>query len=265
MLNRSETAIIIRAGRIGSLIRKHRAWTADEDEFLRSNVDKMTRYQMAAALDRQSVGYRILKLGLQDPRNYISDEERESIRQLNSQGLNDTEIGRRLGRHRALISNVRARLGIATNCDRIEQLKAARANRLNGDSLRNEEVRQFARESGWPEDLPLVCIEILNLLATIGPMNSKQLAEHLDIKPTKYGRRHNGQSRIIAVISFATKSKNGYRSNGAIAYLKNRDLIFEIGKMKRQETGRRGGAGHHAVYVLTAQAVRMQEKRHAAS
>ncbi len=125
--------------------------------------------------------------GLRKCRRY-SPRMRERVRQLNAEGLADSQIARRL-RIDCVKSvwKMRTSLGLPRNdatlrkIHRRAYLKQMRVlGHPNLGAMRLELVRRFCRDKGWPEDLGLRHVQILELLGSVsGPLPRVEIARRI--------------------------------------------------------------------------------------
>lgn len=119
----------------------------------------------------------------------------EKLRRLHAKGLLDREIGEKLGRSFGRIATHRRRLGLPAN--RFTEKNRKRIRRgLRGrlaDQCRKSgvshlhEIRERSRQAyavanGWPDDLPIRCVLILNVLLERGPQTIEQICEAMGVR-----------------------------------------------------------------------------------
>lgn len=108
--------------------------------------------------------------------------------------------------------------------------------------LRVKKFREFAAESGWPTDLPVRCVMILNLLAGHGvPMHRRQICEGIGL--TWHGSRR----------SMKCKGEHG----SYLAILVARDLVVRLGRV----IVTRGKGKSVYLYTLGPEALRILQER----
>lgn len=143
-------------------------------------------------------------------RSHFGDAVRERVRELVAAGLTDVAVARRLadelGPDAPKRFNVRylraVVMGLPPNVDAAREAlreSARRALGTKGDRFvfgerRREQNRAAARgyavESGWPADLPVRCVQVLNALARHGPMTPRQIAAAI-------GRHWRGERTFV--------------------------------------------------------------------
>lgn len=175
-------------------------WTNEEEEFVRAHWGTHTARDLATQLGRstKAVRQKGVKMRLRKiirwPKEVVS-----VVREMHAQGLTDTQIARArpdlfapgdVGR--AQVTFLRHnRLQLPANrsparqrCGYERQLVSCGVRSFA--ELRSQAYRRYARESGWPEDLPLRAVQVLNVLATRGvPMTRRELAEAISPRPLR--------------------------------------------------------------------------------
>ncbi|MGD0040328.1 MAG: hypothetical protein ABSE84_07935 [Isosphaeraceae bacterium] len=169
-----------------------RKWTPAEDRKLRKQYRTTATIVLARRLGRtlRSTYQRALVLGVSTRWHKVTAAEIRTIRRMAKAGYCNRCIGRATGHERHCIARWRNRLDLpklpggsvdscqtckaAVRAKTAEQLKKAGLPSLA--YLRIETHRRFARQSGWPEDLRLRAVQILNALWEHGPMTRRQIA-----------------------------------------------------------------------------------------
>jgi hypothetical protein len=178
----------------------------------------------------------------------------ERVRALHAKGLNDAQIGERMGLTRDKVHHIRyARLKLPMNVEAVKQAgRRAVAKQLatlgikSGGELRQWAYRKYARENGWPEDLRPRAVQILNLLAVRGPMSRPELVEALGLR---WKAENCGRNNL------ASNDPEG----SYLAHLRARGLVLYIRRSRK--TGQRGLGRLHGLYMLTAKAVAILERK----
>jgi hypothetical protein len=108
-----------------------------------------------------------------------------TFRRLHAAGWSDAEIAQRLGVDRHAVCDLRHQLGMPSNAysarrrrrvARQTRMQLRRAGLRSLAELRIKAHREFARRSGWPEDLRFRAVQILNALWERGPMTRMEIA-----------------------------------------------------------------------------------------
>jgi hypothetical protein len=180
-------------------------WNVDGDNYLRKHYGQVPAKQIAACLGVTvvSVFRRADRLGLTTKMDRgLVAWRKQKIRELNAQGWSDSEIAATVGITRREICNHRKRMGLASNRnnERYRQRVAAKTReqcaKAGVDSLaeiRAREFRKLAAGLGWPEDLQVRSVQILETLYARGPMTRRQLAKAIDIRWPNVHRAFNSK------------------------------------------------------------------------
>lgn len=177
-----------------------------------------------------------------------TDKRHQQLRRLHKQGLTDREIAEQLSITHDVAKSMRRRQGLALNRDvegrkKCYQTQKQRLGFQNLNELRARAYRQFALESGWPEDLGLRETAVLNLLAASGVPMSRQ-AIVLGLGYQKCDKR-----------SLMTRKPGG----SVLAYLARRGLVS---RLPRAHTVRGRGRGHSGdLYCLGQAALEILQRR----
>lgn len=206
-----------------------RRWTEAERETLRCSYATVAASELAMRLDRSvsSVYQEALKLGLQKVQHVKTGLAfRAELRRLHALGFSDAEAAGELGCERHTVGDWRRRLGLCSNA-RSERVRAkvrattarqvAEAGVASLGEIRALAFRQFAAESGWPEDLRPRAVQILDLLAIRGPMTRREIAEAIGM-PWKGSRK-----------SLTSNDAEG----SYLAHLMARGLVVSLGRVVR--------------------------------
>lgn len=160
----------------------------------------------------------------------------DKLRALHAKGLLDREIGEKLGRSFGRVATHRRRLGLPAN--RFTEKNRKRIRKSLKDRLviqcrkagvsHLHEIRERVRKSyavanGWPDDLPIRCVLILNVLLERGPQTIEQLCEAM-------GVRYRG-SRFGNKIMSARGQ--------CLAILEQRGMVVGLGRSRRSTRTRR--------------------------
>lgn len=118
----------------------------------------------------------------------------DQIRARLAEGWSDAEIGKELGFCRRVISYRRKALGLPASGnnerrrakvrEKTRQQLAARGL-TSPAQLRIEAFKKFAREKGWPEDLPPRAVQILELLHAQGVATFEHIAKSIGMNTTR--------------------------------------------------------------------------------
>lgn len=175
-------------------------WTDEERRLMREHYGRKSAPEVAAMLGRpvSQVHGTAERMGLGRRRRLVTDADREVIRRMHAEGCADPEIARTLGWKREIVGVHRRAMGLAHNAygERQRQAVAIKtAEQIQSAGVRNlAEVRalawsRFAIESGWPADLRIRHVQILNLMAAAGvPLSRREIAEGIGarwVMPTR--------------------------------------------------------------------------------
>lgn len=256
---RSSVAIKKRANDLG--LDKRVLWTDEEKELVRRLHATHTARQIAAALglpdtfeSRKAVNAlrSRMRAGPAPLPAKVAPwpaEVIERLTALHAEGLLDWQIAARMAdvfhagdRGRLQATMLRKRLGLPRNDDAVHRARQAAGlksmTRYGGGEMKAQAYRAFARENGWPEDLRVREVQILNALAAEGPMTAADLHARIGMPAPK---RYKGRP-----IYLPGNGKGGtYTAN-----LIERGLIVHLSRRPR--------AG---LYMLSEAAARMVEER----
>lgn len=253
-----------RATRLGVTTGTCRPWTPVERAQVVSLYPTHTTKQIGVLLDRSAKAVEQEVKSLRDsgeqfgekvpvkcPR--VSPHLKDRVRDLASAGLTDAAIAREMGGEvpgtgdpRRWVTYVRTALGLPSNkaaiLDARRRAVKTQYERLgvsNTGQLRTLAYRKFARENGWPEDLRPRAVQILNVLAEVGPQTRDELARAI-------GMRVEG-------LKSRQKLKSNSEGHSYTAGLIRRGLIF---RHKRWGTSKpRGHNRLPDLYILTPTAI----------
>ncbi|VTT96539.1 unnamed protein product [Gemmataceae bacterium] len=247
-------------------------WTPEEKRLLRELYATAPVAELVARLKRPIAAiYQHAKtLGLHGTRKWrhpseFPQEVLDQVRALHAEGHSDAAIARRLGRpeFRRSVSHIRKeKLGLPVN-DRalaegrrraIESQRKTLGIRHGGD-LRSVSFRRYARECGWPEDLPPRAVQILNVLAEHGPQTKLDLARAIGMPTDVIGS--NGSLKLL----HGSRGSRLMRGHGTYTgLLVARGLVVQTHRSVGPGNGRRQGVGRlPSVFVLTPAAITARE------
>lgn len=251
-LNRTASAVQTKGMRLG-LRTSRRHWAAGELAVLRANAGKLTAAAIGRLLDRSadSVENQIHVRGLSKPQRKLSAAELELLASRHAQQWSDSEIAAELNVCREAVTKWRRKFKLPANgnCERRRRKVAERTAaqccaagvRSLGDlraKLWADQARAHARGMGWPEDLQLRAVQILNALWDRGPMTRKEIAAAIGM-PTAYPNAKNAQRSIL---------KSNGPGGSYLATLIARGLVIRLPRACRM-VGQ--GKGHSCdVYTL---------------
>lgn len=218
-----------------------RGWTKREDRYVQSHYGKRSAVAIAQTLHRSasSVRNRAQQAGIMRPQLKIKPEWEAELRRLNGDGVSDEDIAKQFGMERHRLSRWRRKLGLPCNAynhrhaDKIRALATSQceANGVaNLAELRSLVFRQRAAAAGWPDDMRVRQVEIMNLLYDRGPMTRRQLVEAM-------GMRWLGSRK-----SLRCNDKGG----SYLAVLMRRGLVVCLGRLNKGK----GKGVSHCVYAL---------------
>lgn len=174
-----------------------RGWSEADDAALRALYGTMPAAEVGQRLRRteDATNQRAVRIGLTEgaaAKRERCRQVRQQVVQLHAAGLCDSEIARRLGSQQSTIRKHRVSLGLpvlaeAVRATRSDRLRAKATQRLAAGEpplivRRRAAHRRMARRHGWPADLPGRCVQILNVLAQVGPRTKRQLAEAIGMR-----------------------------------------------------------------------------------
>jgi hypothetical protein len=169
-----------------------RPWSADELAFLREHASTQKASWIGEQIGRteSAVQQARARNGMDTPMPDRPRPKDAEVRRLHAKGWSDREIGKALGELRETVRAWRRRLRLPANGWTEHQRKQqgrrtmkqlAAAGLKSMAELRVQAFRRFAREHGWPEDLPPRCVQIMELLSAGGPQTREQLCRALGL------------------------------------------------------------------------------------
>jgi hypothetical protein len=146
------------------------------------------------------------------------------IRHLNACGLNDTDIGRRIGRDRSVVARYRSKLGLSNPGwrsslwrQRIRQAARRVAEEQGFTTLNDFFVtsrRLKAARRGWPPEITLVeALDFLDALEAIGPSSRHTVAKWLGREAIS----HRVVPLLLRKGAIAFVGRSGYHSVYSLA------------------------------------------------
>jgi hypothetical protein len=219
-----------------------RMWTEDERAIVKRDYGRQTAAEIARKLGRsaRAVYLQAEKQGLAKIHRTKTDEVFiAELRQLHSLGYPDAEIAKVIGCERHTIARWRKGFGLSPNTysdRRRTQVRAKTAEQLQKANLptlamvRAKAFRDYAIASGWPEDLPPRCVQILEALSRLGPLTREEIAPAIGLP--WIGSRAS------------LKSRGGRGSY--LADLMARGFVVSLGRI----AGGRGKGGNRNLYTL---------------
>lgn len=237
-----------------------RSWTAAEDDYLRRRFADTACRVLALKLDRGVAGVysRAHNLGLSKGFPRLDPKLIAKIPKLHAKGLTDQAIADQIGIERRYVSRLRRdKFHLPVNAEAVrdaarrgvqKQLKTLGLS--SPTQLRTRAFRLYAAENGWPEDLRPREVQILNALATHGPMTRAQISARIGMR-SRLSSPANGRLPL-----YLTGNGPG---GSYTASLLHRGFICYV--HRSQKTGRRGHGRMAGLYMLTATALEMIAKR----
>lgn len=221
-----------------------RSWTDSERSLLADLYPVMDGQEIARRLNRsvRSIYQRAVIDGLRCFfRIKVDDKFLRRVRRLNEQGLADTEIARKLGCDRHVVSRRRRAMGLPSNQygerfrARVAEKTREQCQRAGVASLgeyRALVYRVRAIKAGWPSDLRWRSVQILDALAAHGPMTRRQIAE-------KIGAPWLGSRKTL---------KSNDPEGSYLANLVARGLVVRLGRLVRG-AGRGGSVNLYSIAI----------------
>jgi len=231
-----------------------KAWTDDEDEFLRSNYSQLTAKQIANQLGRTAGGVyqRCKSIGLSQERSteIINDRDQE-IRRLHQLGWSASEMESIVGITLRAINHRLNVLGLKPH-GRSERYRKRVAEKTQAQceaagvrnlaELRSVNMKRVARSLGWPDHLRLRSVQILETLYQLGPMTRRQIADAIGVQ-WKGSRK-----------AFATSRAEG---GGYLAELQRAGLVIRLQKAVTAK----GKGRSHDLYMVALEVEPCHETR----
>jgi hypothetical protein len=252
LIGRTESAVKGTAKRMGICV--SRQWKEFDLQFVRDNTPAMTAPQIAKALGVRThqVYSARNRLGLTTSHASFGAEFDSFLRSKHAEGWSDAEIAQAWKCDRHAVGFRRRRLGLAENTlsarriARVRQKTAAQlaaAGMTSMAELRIKAYRDRARALGWPEDLSMRAVQILETLYQNGPMTRRQIGEKLGL-PENYqwldnqtGTSYLGSlMRRGLVVSLGRVVQNGGQSKNT--YLYSTPLFLAVTYLAHQNASR---------------------------
>jgi hypothetical protein len=223
-LRRTVLAVRSKAAALG--IGRKRFWSAADRQYLREHYGRRPIREIEAELgrNRKQIYNQAKSLGIAKTRVRPNASWQARLRKLHAGGLTDQAMAEKLRCERHAVARWRRRLGLPDNtCSSWRRRQVARRTRAQCQAagvkslaeIRARAFRDYARRSGWPEDLRPRAVQILDLLYRSGPLTRKQIAEQL-------GLPWHGSRRSL---------KSNDREGSYLAHLIRRGLVQCLGRM----------------------------------
>lgn len=237
-----------------------RTWTEAEDDYLRQNFASTHCRVLAAKLNRGVSGVytRAWNLGLSKGFPRLDPKKIAKIPKLHARGLTDQAISDQIGIERRYVSELRReKFRLPVNAESVrESMRRGVKKQLktlglsSPTQLRTRAFRLYAIENGYPEDLRPREVQILNALATHGPMTREQISAVIGMKP-RLSSPANGRLPLYM-------SGNGPGGSYTASLIRH-GLICYV--HRSQKSGRQGGGRIAGLYMLTATTLEMIANR----
>lgn len=264
-LQRTPSALKQRAIRLK--LDAEKQYTEEQKELVRKLYPTHTAAQIAEKVfgSRRSALaiYRLAQLMGLRKWPQMDPEKVAMIPKLHAKGLTDQAISERTGIERRYVSELRRdKFGLPVNVEAVKEAgrRAVKSQMktLGIDSptqLRTRAFRLYAIENGWPEDFLPREVQILNALATFGPMTAEQIAEKIGMRADRRNSVHGGKKLLDGC---NRKKANGIAAGTYTASLIDRGLIVYI---LRTKGSMRYGGRQPGLYTLTAAAIEIINQR----
>ena len=170
------------------------------------------------------------------PQKKLPDNWQDLFRQWNAQGWTDADIAEETQVTRRYVSFLRKEMGLPSNQfseKRIEAVKAKTKEQLAAagvasiGELRAQRFQQFAVDHGWPADLRVRGVQILELLLVEPALTRQQICERIGV-PWKGSKK-----------SLVSNDPEGTY----LANLSARGLVIKSPRVPSGEKGKRKGCG----------------------
>lgn len=247
---------IIRGAMRAAEARGCRKWSQEEERLFRNQYGTVTAAALAGKLGCkvEHVFAKAHRLGLAShyAGNRRADLERR-LRKRNAEGWPDAEIAREFGCERHTVSRLRVQLALpyqgrsARARARIAaktRQQLARAGLRSLAEVRTRSHRMRARRGGWPEDLKIRQVEIMELLLARGPMTRDQIGEALGMGHHRKANSPRGWWYQMMC--------NPYGGHGATSYMADlirRGLVVNLGRCVRNGPPGRQQGHNTALYA----------------
>lgn len=262
----SESAVKSRARKRLGLPPRRERWTPAMDARLRELYPAATAAAVARAVGRSEKAVhqraKLLRL-VKHPHWPAAVVDR--VRALNARGLCDRAVAERMpdvfaagDAGRDAVKHIRQRHGLPFHPDADAKRRAVENQRKTlgirrGGDLRALGHARYARANGWPADLPVRAVQVLNVLCERGPMTARGLAEAVGASLTR--KNSVGGQAVYLACSATSRLCRGHGTYTGL--LKARGLIFAT----RRSFGPGGGQGRHVTtYTITAKAIALREE-----
>ena len=247
-------------------MKKRKYWTVADLAKLRELYPTMTADALVPLLgySKKSIYMQAFTLGLRKHPMPFAASVIRRVGQLHAKGLNDVEIGDKLGLNRNQTHHIRyEKLKLPPNEEGIKRAhrKGILTQRKtlgisNAGELRVLSFRNYAVENGWPADFSPREVQILNTLAAHGPMTSRDIAIKIGMSIT----RKNSVTGCPKLLDGCRRLKPNGREYGTYtASLIARGLICYMHRSRK--SGMRGHGRVPGLYMLTLEAINMVKER----
>lgn len=228
-----------------------KTWTKTELDYLRRWYRKRPTSEIATHLGVTvgKVYATVQRLRIGEPKPGIGRRVGPQIRKYHAQGWSDSEIAAKVGCCREYVGELRRKLGLPSNAynehyrARVRaktQEQCRKAGVPNLGALRARIHREQAAAAGWPEDLRLRHVQILDLLYDHGPKTRREIAEAIGM-PWKGSRQ-----------SLTSNDPEG----SYLGHLMARGFVVCLPRKVRQ-----GGQGKNVSLYMIPPYVRRDEKK----
>lgn len=226
-----------------------RDYTDAERATIHQHYHSATGTELAAMLGRpvHSIHQAAARMGLsKQPR--MPADTLEQVRTLYARGLTDADIARQIGLARRTVTYLRRkRLGLPINAGavlaarrRAQKAQLASLGIPNPAHLRRISYQRLATERGWPAELGMRDVQVLEALAVAGkPMTKRAIAAQIGLEIPESMR--------------SRKILKGRSKNSILATLAGMGLVLRL-KRQHRVTGK--GRGYSCdLYTLSPQAI----------
>lgn len=182
-------------------------WNAADSRYVETNYGKHTVNEIAKHLGRSasSVYQHAVKVGA--AKKYCKDEiaKRDAkIRELHAKGWSAGEMESVVGINSRTINERIHKMGLVPNGrnqryrNRVAETTKNQCNLAgvkNLGELRSKEMKRVAQRFGWPDNLALRSVQIIETLYQRGPMTRRQIAEAIGLR-WNGSRKTFGNTRV---------------------------------------------------------------------